>query len=146
MQLENKNGIQANKGTKRKLPSRKCNSEGSQQPEKQITTRSSSRHCVKQLKCDDDSSNTREHSRKTRSSRNKGYQLRKMKELSLSNSVDDDIQIISIGDDSPTKTKESPKKPSTESEKNTKVYSLRHSSQMNKKQETPNVASDTGIF
>lgn len=146
VKIENKTCPQETKGAKRKLPSRKNSSEecASLCSEKRIATRSSSRHSGKQSKGDENTVSSNESSRKiTRNFKNKRYQLRKMKESNLNISGDDDIQIISICEESPCKNKETSKKSVPESDKNTKIYSLRHSSQASKKQENANVAIST---
>lgn len=145
-ETDEKNEMQENKGTKRKFPSRKISTEESATlcSTKRIATRSSSRQSRKLSKCDITIINDSESSQKTtRLAKNKGYQLRKIKESRMSNSGDDDIQIISVSEDSPSKSKEISKK--SDSDKKAKAYSLRHSSQASKKQENSNV-TNTGNF
>ena len=144
---DNKSRIQEDsKGTKRKFASRKISTEESATKcsEKRIATRSSSRQSRKQSKCDITIINDAESSQKTmRTNKNKGYQLRKNKESRMNNSGDDDVQIISVTEESSNKTKEMTKK--SENDKKAKVYSLRHSSQTSKKQENSS-ATNTGNF
>lgn len=146
-QVDNINNVQENRGIKRKLSSRKNSSEErvSACIEKRIATRSSSRHPVKQSKCEDDNvSNCTETPQKLRTCKSKVYQLRKSRESNTSVLADDDIQIINASEESLNKNKEVPRKSASENDKNAKVYSLRHSSQASKKQETVNAAVDTG--
>lgn len=142
---DNKSRMQESKGTKRKFPSRKISTEESAMcSDKRIATRSSSRQSSKQSKCDITIIKDSESSQKIiRTAKNKGYQLRKNKEWRTNNSGDDDIEILSVSEESSCKTKDISKK--AENDKKAKVYSLRHSSQTSKKPENSSV-TNTGIY
>lgn len=67
-----------------------------------------------------------------------------MRKSNAVTSADDDVQIISEG--SPGKSKDALKKSGLDGDKSMKAYSLRHLSQVNKKQESSSVANDTGKY